>query len=322
MSMKNLISSFIALVVMGFSSTAFSAEQCSSISCDCASLPTKSWVETCKNQEARLVANCVKNTSAELGFCSLHGPLANRLPLSLEIEEKQALALEEVPKLNNKVAALYWAIIKDFESFESRVKALDLDAAKAKLDIVSNNVDTLFGIQQQVSASLLADKKESLAQLAWRDYSADTLSFGSDFFIRGESILNNYDEITVARVREQYRDLGVQVMELSGKVYEQVGYAYANGMRHKHAAQAWKNAASASTLVMAHNADRDSAHFKRFQSAARLHRASYHWVLGTGRGGAEESLAESQKFMDDGSTISGLVEEERQMKASRPYWSK
>lgn len=320
--MKTLIRSIFALSAMAVSSLAISAEQCSAISCDCNSLPSKSWVDTCKNQEARIIADCVKNTSSELGYCSLHGPSANRLPLALKLKETEVIALEEIPKLNNKVAALYWSIIKDFESFETRLSKSDYESAQTKLNVIKANVETLFTIQQQVANSLIADKKDMLAQLAWRDYSADTLSFGSDFFIRAEAILNSYDEMTVARVRDQYRNLGVQLMQLSGTVYEQVGFAYANGMRHKHAAKAWKNAASASALVMAHSDDKSSAEYNRFQSAARLHRASYHWIIGSGRGGAQESLAESQKFMDDGSSISGLVEEERQMKETRPYWSK
>lgn len=320
--MKNLIRSIITLCIVGLSSSALSAEQCSAISCDCKSLPTASWVKTCSDQEARIISSCVKKENNELAFCSLHGPLANRLPLALEIREQKLLALEDIPQLNNKVAALYWAIVKDFESFENRVKAADYESAKSKLEVVSANVDTLFDVQLQVAGSLAADNKVMLSQLAWRDFSADTLSFGSDFYIRGESILNTYDEMTVAKVRNQYKDLGIQLMELSGKVYEQVGFSYANGMRHKHAAKAWKNAASASALVMAHDGDINSARFYRFQSAARLHRASYHWVIGSGRGGAEESLAASQKFMDDGSELSGLVEEERQIRASRPYWVK
>lgn len=322
--MNTLIRSIVAVSALFLSSTALSAEQCSAISCDCASLPSKSWVDTCKNQEARLIADCVKNKTDvnELGFCSLHGPAANRLPLSLKVEKSDIISLEDIPKTNNKVAALYWAIIKDFDSFESNLKKANYDDAKNKLTVLSANVDTLFTLQQQVANSLAADGKGSLAQRAWRDYSADTLSFGSDLYIRAEAILNNYDQMTLASIRDQYRDLGIELMKLSGKVYEQVGYAYANGMRHKHAGQAWKNAANASALVMAHNADKTNAEFYRFQSAARLHRASYHWVIGSGRGSAEESLAESQKFMDDGSAISGLVEEERQVKATRPYWAK
>ncbi len=322
--MNILTRSIVAVSALLLSSTALSAEQCSAISCDCASLPSKSWVDTCTNQEARLIADCVKNKpkAEDAGFCSLHGPAANRLPLSLTVNKSDVIALESIPKANNKVAALYWAIIKDFDAFESNLKRADYEDAKNKLTALSKNVDTLFVLQQQVANSLAADGKAMLAQLAWRDYSADTLSFGSDLYIRAEAILNNYDQMTVALIRDQYRDLGIELMNLSGKVYEQVGFAYANGMRHKHAGQAWKNAAGASSIVMAHNPDKSTAEFYRFQSAARLHRASYHWVIGSGRGSAEESLAESQKFMDDGSEISGLVEEEREMKATRPYWAK
>lgn len=300
-------------------------EQCSTVNCDCASLPTESWATTCKNQEARLIADCVKSGEVK-GFCSLHGPLANRLPLDLDIEAEGLFALEEIPKLNNRVGVLYWAIIKDFDSLEAFVKTQDFARANEKLNTLVLNIEELFETQLQVGNSLTADSKPALAQLAWRDYSADSLSIASDFFIRAESLLNTYDGLTDATLRDEARDLGLRLMEMSGKVYEQVGHSYASGMRHKHAAKAWKNAADASALVMAHATSNSVQHHKpdfyRFLSAARLHRASYHWVVGSGRGGAEESLAESQKFMDDGSSLSSLVEEERQLKETSPFWGK
>jgi len=300
-----------------------SQEQCSKINCDCNSLPTTLWVQACKSQEAKIALDCVKQKENELSFCSIHGPLANRLPLDLDLKETQRYSLEEVGNLNNRVAVLYWEIMKDFRSFEGHLNRVPLETAKKKLDSVEGNVDALFTYQRQVGNSLISDKRDALAQLAWREYSADTLSFGSDFLIRAESLLNSYDEFVNEETREEVRGLGLRLMKLSGKVYEQIGYAYSNGMRHKHAAKAWKNAADASALVLAHSAgeSRASAYY-RFQSAARLHRASYHWVIGGGRGGAEESLAESQKFMDDASSISGLVEEQREFRASQPFWQK
>lgn len=322
----NISYHFITILLLSVCSlAAFAADQCSSISCDCQNLPTKSWVNTCQNQESRLIANCVKDKKQDLGYCSLHGPMANRLPLELNVKaiDVELVNIEDVPKLNNRVAVLYWAIIKDFDSLESYLLEHAYSEAEKKLDTINTNAQTLFEIQVQATRSFSAANREALAQMAWRDYSADTLSFGSDFYIRAESILNTYDDVADAASRSRYRDIGLRLMALSGKVYEQVGYAYAGGMRHKHAAKAWKNAASASALVMAHSsAENMPLGFYRFQSAARLHRASYHWVIGSGRGSAEESLAESQKFMDDDSSISSLVEEEKQINASKPFWSR
>ena len=270
-----------------------------------------------------MIADCVKTKKVE-GYCSVHGPNANRLPLELDTKSDKITALEEIPKLNNQVAVLYWSIIQDFESLETAVKESKFEKANLKLDTIEHNVDRLFDIQLMVGNSLNADGKAALAQLTWRDYSADTLSFGSDFYIRAESLLNTYDGRTDAKERDAARDLGLRLMEVAGQVYEQVGFSYSSGMRHKHAAKAWKNAAEASALVMAHTTantrqTHEPDHY-RFQSAARLHRASYHWVIGSGAGSADESLAESQKFMDDGSSISSLVEQERQIKESKPSW--
>ncbi|MFL0809727.1 MAG: hypothetical protein K6L76_04875 [Agarilytica sp.] len=323
--MKNTLSLIASLVVLGLTHSAFAADQCATVSCDCDNLPSESWVQTCKNQESRIIADCVKNKVKdlnELGYCSLHGPGANRLPLALNLKAAEAQPVEDIPKLNNSIAALYWSIIKDFDSFESSVERAQYKNARLKLRTLNSNVDQLFQFQKTVGTSLSEDGKENLAQLAWRDFSADTLSFGSDFYIRAESILNSYDEISDENQREEFREIGLKLMDLSGKVFEQVGVSYANGMRHKHAGKAWKNASKASSIIMAHSANRSQNEYYRFQAASRLHRASYHWVVGTGRGGAEESLAESQKFMDDGSSISGLVEEERRLKQERPFWSK
>ncbi len=323
--MNSYFRKIVFLLAGIYSCTAFAVDQCSNISCDCQSLPSQSWINACQNQEARIIAECVKNKKQTLGYCSLHGPTANRLPLELDIEaiRVDVVDIESVPKINNKVAVLYWAIIKDFDAFESHLKRSNYSEAEKKLDTIVLNVDTLFSLQVKATRSFAAAKRESLAQMAWRDYSADTLSFGSDFYIRAESILNTYDDLLETTTKDRYRDMGLRLMALSGKVYEQVGHAYAGGMRHKHAAKAWKNAANASALVMAHTTtDASQVGFYRFQSAARLHRASYHWVIGSGRGSAEDSLAESQKFMDDDSSISGLVEEEKQINASKPFWSR
>lgn len=321
--MKKLVRSALPAIVVAFSFAANAQDQCSAINCDCDNLPNAAWSKACENQEARLIADCVKTNAIE-GFCSVHGPNANRLPLELEFKSDKLTVLEEIPKLNNQVAVLYWSIIQDFESLETAAKDSKFEKANLKLDTIEHNIERLFEIQLTVGNSLNADGKSALAQLTWRDYSADTLSFGSDFYIRAESLLNTYDGIADKKEREAARDLGIRLMEVSGRVYEQVGFSYASGMRHKHSAKAWKNAAEASALVMAHTTSNTKQSHKpdyyRFQSAARLHRASYHWVIGSGAGSAEESLADSQKFMDDGSSISSLVEKERQIKESKPSW--
>lgn len=326
--MKTVIRNVVSILAVSLSFSAFAQNQCAQIQCDCASLPTESWTKTCANQEARLIADCVK-TGVDTGqYCSIHGPMANRLPLELNVDSKNltALAPTDISAANNKIAVLYWAIIKDFDSFEVQLKQADFIEAKRKLDTINANVDELFRVQLQVTESLRLDDKAPMAQLAWRDYSADTLSFGSDFFIRAESMLNSYDTIANKTERENVRDIALKLMILSGKVYELVGYGYGNGMRHKHAAKAWKNAADASALVMAHQAEAVAAKqqdgFHRFQSAARLHRASYHWLMGSGRGSANTILAESQKFMEDGSTISSIVEEEERIQSTKPSWTK
>ncbi len=193
------------------------------------------------------------------------------------------------------------------------------------MDVSYNN---MFIMQQKISASISESFDTAHTQLAWRDFSQETLVAAVDLFNYGEYLLNAYDNEANEKARDQKRDLGLKVMALSGKVYEQVGLAYDKGVRHKHAAEAWKYAAKASSLVLAHNEEGSvlAAYndYYRLQSAARLHRASYHWMLGVGVESeeVEESLAEAQKYMDNGESLSSLVEEQRRINAAKPYWKK
>ncbi len=317
-----IISSALALTL---SLSVSAQDQCRKISCDCESLPSETWQKACSNQEARIVANCFKSKAQTYGYCSLHGPKANAVPLELTLANVTPVSKEEAVKLNNKVAVLYWSLYKGFDQFSKSIEENKADEASDQLKTFAHNLDNLFETQQLVSASLDKAGEKAHAQSTWRDYSSDTLTIATDIFIKAESVLNNYDALSNENEREKMRLLGLDLMNLSGKMYEQVGFAYAKGQRHKHAAQAWKNASKASALAMAHSSDSEaekSHDFYRLQSAARLHRASFHWTLGLGRGSAKEVLAESQKFMDDNSELSSVVDEEAQISETKPYWSK
>ncbi|VUD40525.1 hypothetical protein TDB9533_00278 [Thalassocella blandensis] len=324
---KQIISALLSSAVLLLTSAATSAQQqCRQISCDCDSLSSESWQKACSNQEARIVANCFRQPQEEFGYCSLHGPNANALPLELSLINPTPVTKEEINKLNNKIAVLYWSMYKGFDALSMAIEAGNANEAKTLLVTFEYNLDDLFETQQTVAKSFMASGAIAEAQSAWRDYSSDTLTVATDIFIKAESILNNYDAISDEAQRHEMRLVGLKMINMGGKMYEEVGYAYSKGQRHKHAAQAWKNASKASALAMAHTFnDTDtgkSGDYYRLQSAARLHRASYHWTFGLGRGNAQQALAESQKFMDDNSEISSVLSEEQKLQDSQPYWSK
>ncbi|PCK09947.1 MAG: hypothetical protein COA42_01425 [Alteromonadaceae bacterium] len=303
------------------------ANQCSTISCDCSKLPTQSWQETCRNQENRLVANCVKNNNASIGYCSLHGPQANALPLATNITQVAPATQAQFTELNHKAALIYWSMINDFDYFKRHIEKRRFIAARGALELIDKNSDTLYTLQQKLSSGLAAEDKNALSQQSWRDYSQDALGAATDLYNYSEYLLNTYDTLDNEQQRNRMRDVGIQLMATAGKVYEQAGLAYGNGMRHKHAAQAWKNASQASALILSHSTEKTNQskqnEYYRYQSASRLHRASYHWAIGEGKGAAGESLVEAQKFMGNGgSAISGIVREEEAIRASQPYWRK
>jgi hypothetical protein len=243
---------FSALALV-FSLPGFAEDECREVSCDCDSLTIDSWKTSCSNQEARIVVNCFKRPGKNVGHCSLHCPREDAVPLALKLQNVTAVNLEEAVQLNNKVAVLYWSLFEGFEALTASIKDNNIKEANGSIDTLEHDFANLFETQKIVAISLATAGQKSKAQLSWRDYSGDNLGVSTDVYIVAESLLNTYDSQEDAADREKMRNLGLGLMFLAEKMYEQVGYSYSQGERHKHAAQAWKNVSKASALVMAHH---------------------------------------------------------------------
>ena len=314
------IKSVFLLTAVFFSYSSFAAEQCEKISCDCSNMYVDSWKNICLEQEKVIRENCNSNRE-NIGFCSVHGPSANRLPLDLSTDDVEDISQNDVKKYTHRLGILYWYINTDFEKTTELLEKEKFQLVSKKLKTLDLNIDNAFKIQFQVATALNKANKKDEAELSWRDFSADTFVYATNFYSQAEKMLNAYEEIIDPQTRDQFHKLSLDLMLMTGKVYEQLGYSYANGQRHKHAARSWKKAADASGLLLVHNmgASQKDVQYLRYQSASRLHRASYHWLLGSGRGSAEQSLAESTKYMDieSAESISVLVEDEQNYKQAQ-----
>lgn len=321
--MKKLLLSISACTFLSYAGLTQAQLQCRELTCDCASLPNESWQQVCTNQESQLRKACIKNPVAEDNYCTLHGPNANNLPLTLTLSSPAPLPKDQAVKLSNKVAMYYWSMYKSFEEASTAITKEDAPTARLTIGTFEHNLDALFEVQQLIAHSLVSGDDKPKAEAAWRDYASDTLKLAQDMFGKADLVLNNYATITEQEKREKSRLLGLKMMNLAGKMYEQAGYASAQGERHKQAAQAWKQASKASTLSMAHTfsyADNGlTSDFYRRLTAARLHRASYYWAISEGTGAAAPTLSESQKFMDEQSDLNTLVQEERNHALSMPF---
>ena len=308
--MNKLVLIFTSLLMMA---KAFGGNQCLEINCDCESLGDASWQQTCQSQEDHLVASCVKNGSKAHSYCTVHGPAANSLPLDILFLDENKMPSTEISDANNDLLLIIYSVHHDFEKLVDLVDRGQLDQAENKLQTLSLVVDEAFNLQTKITNSFEGHGSKENAGLSWRDYSAESLIFAADFFTLAESMLGVYEKVPDKNDQQKFKVIGLKLMALAGRTYEQLGYAYANSMQNNHAAQAWGRASETSEYLLGYVKDSRElgleTDFLRFQSAARLHRASYHWLLGNGRKNAEQSIAESQKFLDDNSSLSTLVSE-------------
>jgi len=258
--MRKLLLPLLSLcfLVSGFSAHAQNA--CAKVSCDCKNLPIDSWKSICKEKENSIASSCSeKNNHTPQGFCSIRGPAANRIPLSINLDNSVIVAESEIIRLNYKIAILYWSLYKDLDMLQQNVNRDNWEQASDYAKLIDTNTDHLFNIQKQVVNSYLAASDEPEAQKSWRDYSTDTLKVGHMLYDYGKAMLNAAE---AHKGQAQYADthkLAFQLLSVSSRMYEQAGYAYANGVRHALAAKTWKEAAGISETLMRAEANEANA---------------------------------------------------------------
>lgn len=269
--------------------------ECDTINCDCASLPSESWKSMCSTKQQYLRENCEKVASADLGYCSIHGPAANRIPIKLDLSQTTQEQSNSVKLLNYKFAAVFWSLYKDLDFIEKAVEEQQYAMAEERLQILQANTENLFGIQKNMVRLLLESKNTAETEKSWRNYSEDT---NAVTVLLEESA----DKLLASNKDKRSRELAINMMETSADLYEQVGYAYSQGIRHKLSAQAWKKSADIASLLISMTETSDhpeSADLYRYQAATRLHRASYNWSLSIDDQNALSALEKAQTFLDD-----------------------
>lgn len=289
------------IAVLSLSSNVFSADQCSSIDCDCKALPLESWQAVCVNHQTNLKRNCAESIrGARTAYCSVHGPAANRLPFDTHLSRVDVLSEKEIKPMNSQIAAMYWSVHADLNFVKSRVKKQKFDEATEMLRIIDSNVDSLFKVQRQVGNSWAAHKQKEKSTSAWSHYSEDTLDAANDYYSYADALWNTREKTGDELAQKELKLLTYRVLRVAGKLFEQAGYAFSRADAHLDAAQAWKRSANTSMDLIKYKADAsaitEDVSYYELQAAARLHRASYHAVTGKGAKQAIDSLNESMEL--------------------------
>ncbi|TVZ39886.1 hypothetical protein P886_4301 [Alteromonadaceae bacterium 2753L.S.0a.02] len=273
-------------------------KKCMNINCDCNALPSETWKEVCSIKELNLKNTCQKTMAEQIGYCSIHGPEANYLPLSINRETTSVEQSNSVKTINHKLAAIYWAMHKDLEHINTSVKQAKYDEAEQRLETIQANLENLFDFQKKMVAILNDTQNSAKAEQSWRNFAEDTDAVGASLaHIGNELLLTQADQPSSSPAKQA----AINILQATGNVYEHVGYGYSKGIRYALSAQAWKSAAESSSTVLKNSPDAapEAIEHYRYQTATRLHRASYNLLLTKDEEAAKETLEQSQLFVDE-----------------------
>ncbi len=299
--MKRSLTYFV-VILFCVADSAFAAEQCPAIDCDCDSLPNSQWLEVCKQHEIRIKRQCVANSNTPRDYCSIHGLNAKPLPLAIKFNEFHVDETVDVDTLKAKVSALYWEVKSNAEEAKESFDNGDFPRTMQILKLTDPLLDSLFGHQQKVEAAYLARVQDNIISTTWKDYSDSTLEharFLDDF---GVEIASRIGSAGSAREKKIYSVLAKKSLRLAGKAYEHSGFASARAGKEKKSAEVWKMASGVSARISGINklvgAKKEVIKYSELQTAARLHRASYHYLMANQRDESTKWLKRSQMFVN------------------------
>lgn len=285
---------------MIFTFSAYGAEQCPDINCDCASLPSNEWVLVCANYEAHIKKECVANANTPKSYCSIHGLNAKPLPLSIQMNEPVPATEDDYKALNKTIASLYWAIYTDIGEAKEAFDLGEFSKTMQILKLIDNNIANLFVKQREVDAYWLAQNNTKRITKSWNNYSTDTLAFADKLYALSKTLTVKLNSATEKKEQQIFSVLSIQTLRMAGTSYEQSGYAFGRANDHDKAAKTWQKASGLSVELAAiarnRNASTSGVMFNEFQASARLQRASYHRLRGNEKDDAKKLLSESQAF--------------------------
>lgn len=298
--MKTLLAA-LPLALLCVSPLSLSATNaCESISCDCGALPSQAWQDVCQLKENNLKKSCNNNPQKTLGYCSIHGPAATHLPLSLDLTTTSIEQNNSMKVLNNKFAAVYWSMHQDLDFIEKHISQQKYLLAQERLDGIQANLAKLFDFEKNMVAILSGSDNSATIEQSWRNFAEDTAVVAQKLQSFGSTLLTNAKSDTSTN-KADTENIAVAMLQAAGNTFEHVGYGYAKGMRHKMAAEAWQEAANSNSLILAEatSASPQDQQRYRYQAATRLHRASYNWMMAIDQKSAQNALIESQEYVND-----------------------
>ena len=281
---------FVILFSINAQSEQSSTKQfCSNINCDCSALAGEYWNEICLQQEQLIKEGCLNKQNQ--GFCGIHGENAKPIALDIANLAKAPSNRFDYQNAYSLLAKKFTFIKKEAEDIHDDVQLANYYRAKQRLTHLDQELDNLFSISLSIQDLNLKDKK---SKSLWRDIAKSKTHTAEKLYGMSTKFVGM---INLGKKTFNITDITYTSKRLAGYAFEQAAYAYGKSGDNKKAAKLWRRAAQTSKdLISKNNTLFKSDQEKRFvmaQAAARLHRASYHWLLSQNQEEAKDSYDES-----------------------------
>ncbi len=268
------------------------------------------------------------NANVPKDYCALHGPAAKPLALALTFDPLTNNGGDSVEKIDEKIAAVYWAIYADSDEARESFDAESYARTMQILNLVDTNIAQLFNLQRQADALLSQGGDVAALAKAWRKYGEDSHKYAKKLAKFGADIAKKIEGASSAKQRKIYTVLSQKTLRMAGKGFEHAGYALGVAGRHKPSAKSWQQAAGISERLLAIDeaagVKARGIKFTQLQAAARLHRASYHWLLNEDFDDSIEQLENAQAFVDKTTVenIAPVIAAEKEAEKERGFLSR
>lgn len=268
-----------AAFCLSFMPSSALANQCATISCDCAGLESGRDRAMCEEQQTQLIKDC-EIANALTGYCQIAGFNGQPMPFNL-VQTSDVFADEDaIDQALGQIEAFYWSASEDLKSASNYTDTSAYGNALAVYKNLNSSLDRIYGVQRQAYDSWRAlDDKGEAEDVAADAYEALALK-GEELYLRARALWADRPESEV-KLQRKRQILAMNVLRYSGSAYQQAAELAALAKEREVAAQLWQSAAETAETMLGWRQQAKSKaqyiNYYRQQTVASWYRAALYW---------------------------------------------
>ncbi len=255
---------------------------CPAVNCDCSAIALALWQQRCLAAELKVKQNCVANQGVPKQYCTLHGPNATPVAITIARPAVPATTIQSLRLHQHQATILMWSVKDDLDNVRRREQEQSFGDALQVLKLLDRNIDRLYLTQRHAAEGERQRVGNSAAEAIWREYREELGDLVVAFHGYTKVLWSKMHTVKEPAKQKAYRILAMKVGRSASTLSEQHAQAYVGEGSAEGAAKAWQRSALIAADLMAKEQatsnSRKRVAYYRYQSAARWNRASFYWM--------------------------------------------